>query len=72
MLLSRLVTPQLFVMLHDKSAPCEQEWALVLGLLDSNKLASIRAIAITDGGAPTREQQQQLKRVLKGQVAQLR
>ena len=62
MFVFRVVTPKIVLLLHDWEAPTAQEWSSVMEHVKDE----MRAIAITDGGAPTRDQQLQLKRILAG------
>ncbi len=56
-------------MVHDKVAPTDSEWQQVLMSTSAAHATDVRSIAISDGGAPTRAQQQLLREALKGRAA---
>jgi hypothetical protein len=56
----------IIVALHTTEPPSEEEWAGYIKAVRKLDLGKIRAIAFTDGGAPTAKMRKELNEVLKG------
>lgn len=59
---------RLFVAWHNRETPHDPEWSAVVAALRAHDHATLRVLVVTEGGTPSRAQQQALTGVLAGKA----